>query len=105
MPQKFFRLRGQDQKLESFSSQTLSELLSRSLRLKPERRVGRRVEEEMKKESEKENTLGREEVPRKLPSGKVCNLLDNEKCPKKMQSPVTFISQKSTLELLLFGEK
>lgn len=67
--------------------------------------MGRRVEEEMKKESEKENTLGREEVPRKLPSGKFCNLLDKEKCPKKMQSPVTFISQKSTLELLLFGEK
>lgn len=59
----------------------------------------------MKKESEKENTLGREEVPRKLPSGKFCDLLDKEKYPKKMQSLVILISQKSTLELLLFDEK
>lgn len=54
-------------------------ILSRSLRLKSERRVGREVEEELKKDSEKDKGLGRGEVPRKLPSGTFCLPLDNEK--------------------------
>lgn len=60
MLQEFFRLRGQVQKLENFSSQTFISVHSHSLRLNCERGVGRGGEEEMKKESEKEKEWGSE---------------------------------------------
>lgn len=81
-------------------------ILSCSLRLKSERRVGRGVEEELRKDSEKDKGLGRGEVPRNLPSGTFCLPLDNENYPKEdARSLVTLILQTSVLRLLLFDKK
>lgn len=68
MPQEFFRLRGQVQKLENSSSQTFMSVHSHSLRLSCERGVGRGIEKAMEKEGEKEKEWGSEEVPKKMPS-------------------------------------
>lgn len=82
MPQEFFRLCGQVQKLENFSSQTFISVHSHSLRLNCERGVGRGVEEELEKKSEKEKEWGSQEVPGKMPPG-VRIVLDTEKNPKE----------------------